>query len=536
MKQIILFSLVLLVCNPIFGQPASFSYILEGDTERDPEFSGMVQGESGEVYTFGRSWADFGSFSPTAPVIVCKWDSTGDISWVKEYDFTRAYNVSGAYSDHDSSLVISLTVEYDSLYSCFLKIDSEGVLKWEKLFKHTEGNLDMNSVTVLADSGILLTGFTRDSIGNSRFRPFITKTDHQGNPQWTRKFGGTNTDFQRHCLGAEAADGNILFAMSCVDTISHFPVVYKLDFQGNTIWEQSYREDTAFMMRPLVIQPTRDSGLVLAGSARPTTDHDYFPFVMKLDSSGNVEWWNYYKWDSILDTWANEIIELANGDFLVNVTGTKDDYLDANLLHLAPDGNVRRAKELGVDDNFILTALQETASGIILGSGWIRRQTTWSRTYGVILKLMPFADLYCDETPQNWQAFSCFRRSGTMPYDIPLTNISFSRVNNGVTGILTKVLHCEESVGISPQEAEHTFELFPNPATHLVHVKTAAPSAESQQLELYDLAGQKICTLNLASRWEEVQIPVGELPAGLYFLSVKESDKLLYTEKLIISR
>lgn len=93
------------------------------------------------------------------------------------------------------------------------------------------------------------------------------------------------------------------------------------------------------------------------------------------------------------------------------------------------------------------------------------------------------------------------------------------------------------SVSVFSQSAEGVFaetstivkavQMYPNPATDYLTIKLQSPHASSVKLALHSVIGN---VLNIETEQVddyEVRIRVKDLPAGYYFLSIKEEESAL---------
>ncbi len=87
---------------------------------------------------------------------------------------------------------------------------------------------------------------------------------------------------------------------------------------------------------------------------------------------------------------------------------------------------------------------------------------------------------------------------------------------------------------LAPEVApvRRVLELSPNPASDLVTVRFARSAGTAQTLELYNAAGTVVRTSEV--RDERVVLDTRQIPAGVYFVRVKNSDYSV--AKLVIQR
>jgi len=76
----------------------------------------------------------------------------------------------------------------------------------------------------------------------------------------------------------------------------------------------------------------------------------------------------------------------------------------------------------------------------------------------------------------------------------------------------------------------YTFEVFPNPAQTFVHVTTTGDTQDLSVI-LYSEAGQQLRSLPFSEN--SVRLRTGDLPGGLYILSVVSADKRIRSFKIL---
>jgi DNA-binding beta-propeller fold protein YncE len=155
-------------------------------------------------------------------------------------------------------------------------------------------------------SGVMDTGLDTRHHSAGLEDIFLLKLDMNGNPLWSKSFGGDSHDYADHVVIDDS--GDVFITGSFMDEISlggkkhrckgvHDIFVAKLDPEGNYIWSKAYGdEQDQICLRPL---PTRDGGVFLAGYFRGVVNlgkkpHRSYPdkaaFVGRLDKTGKRVW------------------------------------------------------------------------------------------------------------------------------------------------------------------------------------------------------------------------------------------------------
>jgi len=313
-----------------------------------------------------------------AGVRVLKLDRRGELQWERDYmpvgyvlaeadsiqqTMDRGYIVSG------QALSMGYKTGYDAL---LLKLDRKGNVEWSK----TNGGVKDDRFTMAErtlDGGYIAVG-NLESLASSNhvFNGWVVKTDAAGNIVWQEAFVGediwsidqtTNGDFlvsgtvgvsskayawvfkldrgggvmwQRAFAIADynvgylvrhTLDGGVMMAAeawtlsSIGDFLSSVTVFIRLDALGNSLWEKSYGASTE--NQPASITATLDDGFIMAGWASPVSSATGIrgPWLLKLDSRGNMVWQKLY---GGLSDFLSNVVETRNGGFVA--AGLLSDY------------------------------------------------------------------------------------------------------------------------------------------------------------------------------------------------------------------
>ncbi len=278
----------------------SFAQIIEwqktlGGTGNDEPTTIIGTGDKGFIVV-GHTNSTDGDLSGLHPsdyddYWITKFDSIGEIDWQK----IIVAGQSGAESfptsiinSHDGNYIFS-TITPELSETELIKIDNNGELLW-RISLEDSGITYINSVISTHDSGYAVAG----TLGASDLA--VVKLDSSLNVQWSKTFGGSPWDvaksiIQTHDLGYILAgttenNGN--------DSRDFW--IVKLDSSGNLDWQKTMGgqgNDEAYS----IIQ-TSGQGYIVAGSTE-SSDGDVSGFhqgegsdfwVVKIDSMGNILW------------------------------------------------------------------------------------------------------------------------------------------------------------------------------------------------------------------------------------------------------
>jgi len=218
-----------------------------------------------------------------------KVDSSGNMEWNKTYGGQETISSTAGTLDmvqtNDGGYALSchtfktLGEEIDSGF-WLIKVDSSGNMEWNQ----THWGLNHPySLIQTADGGYAIVG--------EGF--WFVKTDSLGKMMWTKSYGG---NLARSLV--QTKDGG--YAILGEKFTGYWPMsstsvlwLIKTDSAGNIEWNQTYGEEEATKyVRPLV--QTADGGYALAGSTDAFGAGGSDFWLIKTDSSGNMEWNNTY--------------------------------------------------------------------------------------------------------------------------------------------------------------------------------------------------------------------------------------------------
>jgi len=221
---------------------------------------------------------------------------------------------------------------------------------WAKLYG---GSLDDEAAALVqtGDGGYAIAGTTHSfGVGSADF--WLIKTDSTGNVEWNQTYGWAGKDSAYSMV--QTSDGGYALAGETISFgagDSDFWLV-KVDSSGSIQWNRTYGEPTADGANSLI--QTSDGGYALAGYSSGNNASKDLLFV-KTDSMGNMQWNRTYggsRWDE-----ANSVIQTSDGGYaLAGTTNSLSDvtYMphDCWLVKTDSDGNMEWNKTYDGDGGY----------------------------------------------------------------------------------------------------------------------------------------------------------------------------------------
>jgi len=252
-------------------------------------------------------------------VWILKFDSNGKILWQKIYFRTIHYDTdevaTSIQQTKDGKFVVAgwSDVNGEGDYPLAFKVSSTGEIEWG----HCYGYCDplcmaigrVYSIQQLKDGKYI-------AVGKASWRMddvFVAKLDSNGNPVWHTIFGGNHNDsayrVQQTKDGGYAIAG-YTYSFGAGDSDFLF---LKLNSTGNIQIQKAFGGSGKDYAE--CIQQTSDGGYIIAGSTNSFGAGSFDFWVIKLNSSGNIEWQKTY--GGTKGDYAHSIQQTEDGGYIV---------------------------------------------------------------------------------------------------------------------------------------------------------------------------------------------------------------------------
>ena len=247
-----------------------------------------------------------------------------------------------------------------------MKLDSSGNVQWTKTIGRSGHDDGANSIIQSSDGGYVVAGWTLN-LGYYDF--YVVKLDSAGNVQWAKTIGGSYDDIANSII--QSSDGGYVVAgmYSFGERHSNFYVV-KLDSSGNIVWAKTIGGSGSDEAHSII--QSSDGGYVVAGGTSSFGAGGYDMYVVKLDSSGNVLWTKTIG-GSDLDA-AYSIIQSSDGGYVVAgwTWGFGAGYGDMYVVKLDSSGNVQWAKTIGGSNSDAAYSIIQSSDGGYVVAGYTK--------------------------------------------------------------------------------------------------------------------------------------------------------------------
>gem|GEM_PF-4924049 len=431
---------------------------------------------SGGGYLLGQ-WGSFGT-SPGNSNRFIRTDASGNLLYVREHKFAaNSSDLLAAQIQTTDGYIINVGATYDSSMqsSAFhiTKLDTAGNLIWDLAVETNANSSKESALNVIecSDGNYVVCGRSVNSL-NGSFDCYVVKVSPSGTVIWNKFYGTANYDAAYGV--AELSDGSLVFTALSDSLGQSLLLFFKTDTGGNLAWCKSYTS------LPLVIgvQLKRRSGdrLISTGYAVSSTQA---PFLLALDSAGNVQWCRYYFMNG---NGVSTSVQLTPDNGFV-LAGTLTDTLTFHDdIFLIKTDSVGKSDCLGTPVTCTAApfALTELSFGYSLTGGYLQPNVT-------------------------------------------------SVVSSSV---VTTVL-CVDETGMQDRQEENNLVVFPNPVSDQLSI-SAKNTLRETTLQLFDALGREALRKNTGdlAAGETLTLPV-DLPPGIYQLLIRHADGM-EKKKLII--
>ena len=471
-----------------------------------------------------------------------------------------------------------------------IKTSINGEMLWSKTVSSSVDYTSVTAINPTNDHGLILTGITGEQLMWNN--PFIMKLNACAEPEWCRIYKTPNENDEWGQSIWQVPGGYIaLFLVYGEDPINERIWLYRMDNEGGLIWKQVYAQsDTAIYDElGIMMNLTPDYHVIINGICyypNPGTTWPQIlrPFIIKTDSTGALEWelpWSVVHGENYSGESYNSVSD-NQGTIYSSARHIKHDGYNPGdkptMIKTDLDGH-----EISYTDFFPESLMGTTYtinwladSTLVFGFGWTDTISS-NGTVGVvkcdrsghILTTKPmFVDQYLFSdavtTFDNklllvgsfwdgiWRSHA-YKLNANLEYDT-IYNQPFIYDSLCLHPIKSDTipLNCI-IVGLNDQKEDFgsiQMTVFPNPVIDMLYIKLPEQLKTTEKsnhfnittfrskwnnvlLEIYNLNGEQMLSLQVPYSEKEVRINVSQWPNGMYMIRLVYNNNTIGTTKVI---
>ncbi len=256
----------------------------------DSDYGNSVQQTTDGGYVIGGATDSFCETYSDAWLI--KTDSNGDTLWTRHYDGTGGYEACQSIQQtEDGGYILAGYTFYVGTQNrdvYLWKTDADGDTLWTR--RYGGDGFDMAwSVDQTTDGGYIVAGYTTSFISSEEV--WLLRTDANGDTLWTRRFDHRNDVIARSVQ--QTADGGFI-VVGNTDPWGGTADVWltKTDADGNADWTKTFGgKDDQYGNS---VRQTIDGGYIVAGYTWSGAESWFDAYVVKTNSRGRPQWEGIY--------------------------------------------------------------------------------------------------------------------------------------------------------------------------------------------------------------------------------------------------
>jgi hypothetical protein len=400
-------------------------------------------------------------------------------------------------------------VSQTKCFGVFLKLNQYGDTIWCKKYYRNNRNLYLYQSNKSNDGGFLLTGSLWDSL-NTISQLLLIKTDANGNELWRKTVNGpppnyyegrdviqdsvtkhiivTGSVFKINSFGTQHDSKFVILFDSLGNQLHSLPATYQLDNSSSGILKDNLNNYYIFGYKVKYYDGLNPKSV---------------GFITKFKITGN----------SLTQIYDKEVGEVNTSAAFVSISLDQEQNL----------------KVIGIIDT-------SQAQNVLIN-------------YMVqVLKLNPNAEIikkryYSYFLNSNWE-YGVGALGGNLTQDggliVPLDKIKNNAprpaffVKYDSTGCDTSAFYCA-TVGIRENNYQAAdVSIYPQPANQIVNLSSPLFANKRAQIQISNNLGQLCFKQRLQFNNGTAQLPLANLPKGIYFLKLIDEDLKTFTQKIIV--
>ncbi len=289
---------------------------LYGTMDNDAGYS--VTGCSSGGYLIGGSTSNFYTTDPD--LYLLRIDENGDTLWTRSYPNPNIWDVNALVMEQmDHAFIVGNNAESEKARISLHKYSDSGTELWTQNYDLAD-DAYIYSLISTPDTGVVFCG----TVGWAEQKVLLFRTDKSGNEIWQRSYGGNfDEDYTGRQVIHTQDNGYMIcgFKREGGGTEVRLGMIIKTDTSGVASWIKYYQSTDYYQRFFNDIKQNADGSYIVAGFDATSNyiNPGVFPFLRKLNQSGNVVWTKYYNFVKPIQS-----VFLTNSDQYI-VTGASAD-------------------------------------------------------------------------------------------------------------------------------------------------------------------------------------------------------------------
>jgi|GEM_PF-6366010 len=476
--------------------------------------------------------------SPEPKGFVCKFNEQGELLWNKVTSTTELYyrnhafvaadtkgNVLYGTSFYPNSRFYDLTPGAESYSAYIAKFNAAGNQLWLRGATSSSG-VRLNNIETDDDDNVFVAGKYAGpgyEFGNAGLVSdhastyFVQKLDADGHPLWAKNIDdasgfGEITDMEidegRNRILLLFSEGTRNTASSCAFQNWSFWILC-LDFSGNVVWRKEFMASDLTIASSLAVTNNGDilavgrfrGKLVIDAETLITDNTDYCnvstSFLVRLDKNGKLI---SAVSDNPNDTDAYDVQFFSDGSYLVSgILRNTEPKPYPGYDRPYPNGRTQ-----------VFMRKYDFAGNLI-------SERMFNKTGSDFQESLPIIRI-------DHQGDIVFSDRSATKYD----SVTYSVSTGWASNVILLKTNLDGFVNlVNPENIAETIQIFPNPAEDRLYVKIwkDEPQAQSWQLSVYDIKGNRMVQTILPDSHDVFHFQAATLPDGLYLFKFANGSK-----------
>jgi hypothetical protein len=504
-KYVFIGLLILLFFSKIASSQTTFQK-LYGGTSIDYGYTVNLTSDGG--YILSGVTSSFGAGN--GDVYLIKTDANGDTLWSRTYGGTNADEGHSVQQTVDGGYIIAGYTSSFGSRAYVIKTDANGNTLWTKTYGGSVVDFIV-SVQQTSDNGFILAGYTM-SFGAGSFDVYLIKTDANGNISWTKTYGGINNDYASAVR--QTSDGGYIIAgySNSFGTNANYDVyLIKTDGNGNPAWSKIY--GGSGQDRGYDVRQTTDGGYIVAGYTDSFGSGGNDVYLVKTDAGGSLVWSETF--GGAGNDFGYAVEQTSDHGYIVagNTTGFGLAFPDVYLIKTDSTGIVTMSKTYGGGADDEAYSVRQTSDGGYLVGGYSNSFTVSYMTY--LIKTDAHLTTGCYEAnPFSSRSLSATQvtTAATMVSSGGTAVTPSTLAGSGVSSETLCV-----TVGVNELTPGRSLSVYPNPFSDELSVKGTSANGT---IIMMDITGREI--IQQKANDAETKINTEKVQPGLYLMKYTE--------------